>query len=257
MIKIFLTILTGLFGLSAVAQTTATNFNLNDCKGTNHNLFAELNAGKVIVVVWVMPCGACVGPAVAAYSVVQKFAGAYPGRVLYYLVDDLGNTNCATLALWGQTNEITNVTVFSNPAINMWDYGTPGMPKTVAMAGPGHEVIFNQNSSVNVITLTNAISQCLLTGINGIPDAGPVMALYPNPLTDNRLTLKYTSNQMDDLNIGIYNIIGSKVKSLVLPKKSVGNDEFNIDLEILGNGLYYFRLNAGENTRTLKLIVNH
>ena len=36
---------------------TATDFTANDCAGTSHHLFAELDAGKIIVAAFVMPCG--------------------------------------------------------------------------------------------------------------------------------------------------------------------------------------------------------
>lgn len=44
-----------LSGFMAFGQTTATDFTVNDCGGTSHNLFTELDAGKVIVLCWPMP----------------------------------------------------------------------------------------------------------------------------------------------------------------------------------------------------------
>jgi hypothetical protein len=59
------TILIGLlffcFVNSSISQTAA-DFTANDCNGTSHHLFAELNAGKVVVVAFVMPCTDCIGP---------------------------------------------------------------------------------------------------------------------------------------------------------------------------------------------------
>ena len=43
-----------LSGFIAFGQT-AVNFTGNDCAGTSHTLFTELDAGKVIVVTFVMP----------------------------------------------------------------------------------------------------------------------------------------------------------------------------------------------------------
>ncbi len=241
---------------SAVAQTTGKNFILNDCSGIRHDLFAELDSGKIIVLSWVMPCGSCVGPSLAASSVVQKFAGSHPGKVLFYMADDLANTNCATVSLWASSNEISVSTVFSDAAINMWDYGTPGMPKTIALAGLNHEVIFNQNSSVNVTTLTNAITQRLSTGINNDPLPGFRSSLYPNPLTGNTLTLKHISEVSEILNVDIYNTLGSKVKSDKLSISTAGENAFDLDLALLTNGVYFVRLNAGTKSQVLKLIVN-
>ncbi len=246
-----------IFAGSALAQTTATNFNVNDCTGTSHNLFSDLDAGKVIVLVWVMPCGACVGPSLAANSVIQKFAASFPGRISLYLVDDLANTNCTTLSLWAKSNEIPITAAFSDATIKMTDYGTVGMPKIVALAGTGHEIIFNQNSGVDVTLLTGAISKRLISGISEIPATGFNMSLYPNPLTSNTLKLKYISDSSEDVNIDIFNALGSNVKKMALSKVSNGNNEIEIDLGFLSSGVYFFRLTGGRKSGILKLIVNH
>ena len=48
----------------------------------------EQDAGKVVVIAWPMPCGSCIAPCLSAYTEVQNYTSSYPGRVLYYLVDD-------------------------------------------------------------------------------------------------------------------------------------------------------------------------
>lgn len=255
--KISLFFLIILFCSQAIAQTTATNFILNDCSGIRHNLFSELDSGNIIVLTWAMPCGSCVGPSLAASSVVQKFASSHPGKVRYYLADDLANTNCATLSLWATSNEIIVSKVFSDAIINMWDYGTPGMPKTIAVAGSNHEVIFNQNSGVNVTTLANAINQRLSSGINDVQLTGFRASLYPNPLTDNYLSLKYVSGGSKVLKVDIYNTLGSLVKSEFLSPPTAGENVSDIDLSLLTEGVYFVRLSAGSKSQELKLIVNH
>src|ERR1043165_5686641 len=94
-----------LFGLSlAVAQTTATNFTATDCNATSHTLFTELDAGKIVVLVWVMPCAACISDAKAAFDAVGSFASSNPGKVVFYLSDDIGDAGCSTLNSWASTN---------------------------------------------------------------------------------------------------------------------------------------------------------
>lgn len=44
-----------LFSVLTFAQTTATDFSVDDCKGDFYNLFTELDAGKVVIIAWVMP----------------------------------------------------------------------------------------------------------------------------------------------------------------------------------------------------------
>lgn len=66
---------------------TAVDFTVNDCAGTSHHLFGELDAGKVVVIAFVDPCASCIAPSGTALGIVQSFASSYPGRVLYYLSD--------------------------------------------------------------------------------------------------------------------------------------------------------------------------
>jgi hypothetical protein len=145
--KTLLTATAILSGMIAFAQT-ATDFTANDCAGSPHNLYSELDAGKVIVISWVMPCGACIGPSVAAYNAAESYASTNPGKVIFYLADDLGNTSCATLTSWGNTNSMPNAIKFSSTSVNQTGYGTAGMPKIVVLGGASHTVFYNQNSGV-------------------------------------------------------------------------------------------------------------
>lgn len=44
-----------LFSVLLFSQTTATNFTVDDCNGVTHDLFTELDEGKVVIIAWVMP----------------------------------------------------------------------------------------------------------------------------------------------------------------------------------------------------------
>lgn len=255
--KILLTAIVALSVISAIAQTTATNFNVNDCSGTNHDLFAALDAGKVVVIAWPMPCGSCIAPCLSAYTEVQNYSSSYPGRVLYYLVDDYANTSCSSLTSWANTNGITGVPVFSNAAISMADYGTNGMPKVVVLGGPTHDVLFNQNNGLNVTNFNNAIMQGLTTGINENKQGDFKLSLFPNPSTTNKTTINYTLAESSDVTFEIYNTLGAKVKSMTFEKQSAGKHESVLDFETLTNGIYFIKLNAGDSSQLLKFTVAH
>ena len=134
--KNLLLILILAFGKLEFAQT-AVDFTAPDCSGTSHNLFTELNAGKIIVLVWVMPCGTCISDAKAGYDAAQSFATSNPGRVIYWLVDDIGNSTCSTVSSWANTNGIVtnNITVFSNSGnkIDEANYGGSAMPHVLVL----------------------------------------------------------------------------------------------------------------------------
>jgi hypothetical protein len=173
------------------AQTTATNWTAPDCSSTSHTLFNELDNGKVIVFVWVMPCGSCINPAKTAYTAVQSFATSNPGKVLYYLADDLGDASCATLSSWVTSNNIgstSNMTIFSNAGnlISESNFGGTGMPHIVVMGGPNHQIFFNKlNSAANdAAGITTAINSAIaVTGINDLNNIK--FSVVPNPTTES------------------------------------------------------------------------
>lgn len=236
---------------------TATNFTCNDCSGVSHDLFTELDAGKVVVICWVMPCGACVGPSLTTHNVVQSFATTHPGKVIMYMADDFANTNCNSLTNWAVNNGITNATYFSNSAIDMFDYGTPGMPKVVVVGDVNHAVFFNANDVVNGNALQTAINTAItatLTGIDESADPFGTTNLYPNP-AGNMTSLSFTLKDAKAMMVDIYNATGEKVKELVYASLTKGLNTIEISTEGFDNGLYFVKLSDGAVSTMVKLTV--
>lgn len=189
--KIFISAILAVAATSLNAQTTATNWTAQDCNGTSHTLFNELDNGKVIVFVWVMPCNSCVLGAKAAYNAAQSFATSNPGKVVYYLSDDLGDDNCSALNTWISANNIgntANMTVFGNSGntINESDFGGSGMPHVIVMGGTDHKIYYNQrNSAANDQTGIQAAINNAIGALN-IAEAKPVFSfgIAPNPAKD-------------------------------------------------------------------------
>lgn len=177
---------------AATAQTTAPNWTASDCNSASHTLHSELDNGKIIVFVWVMPCGSCINGAKAAYDAVQGFATSDPGKVLYYLADDYGDASCATLNSWVTTNSIgdpSKMTFFGNAGntINMSDFGGAGMPKVVVMGGTNHKIYFNKNNSAanDVAGISSAITAAIAaTGISTLENQIN-FSVSPNPAGDH------------------------------------------------------------------------
>src|SRR6187455_3648496 len=158
--KKVLTFLVMLIGLGSLQAQTATNFTCNDCSGVSHDLFTELDAGKVIVLIWVMPCGACSGPSATCYNTVDAYQASNPGRVFLYMADDVANSSCASINNWANGNGAPQNAYslrFSNADIDMSDYGSAGMPKIVVLGGTSHTVFYNVNNAVNATALQSAI----------------------------------------------------------------------------------------------------
>ena len=254
--KINLLVIAMMFvSLFSVAQT-APDFTANDCSSTSHNLYTELAQGKVIVLVWVMPCGACTGGALTAYNVCQSFGNP---NVLYYLMDDVGNTSCTSLVTWATGAGVgTNRTTFSTASISESNYGGVGMPH-VAVVGPNGQIYFNGLNSAagNSTAIQSAISTALTaTGITENSVNTFSLTVFPNPAAD-KTVLNYSLKDAAVVSVDVMNELGQNVATYALDKKSAGKHEYQLDVKTLANGNYFVRFNAEQNSQVVRFAVSH
>lgn len=258
--KIYTLFIAVLLGITGFAQTAA-NFSCTDCAGVLHDFFSELDGGKVIVLCWVMPCSASIGSSTAAYNLVQNYQSTNPGRVFFYLADDLANTSCASLGSWANTNNMplsSSVTRFSDASINMKDYGSTGMPKIVVVGGPSHTVYYNTNGVVNNADLQNAINTALAstTGIEEkFPDQASISFL-PNP-ANNVARLHLKSKELSAARVELFNLIGNKVAEIFNGTIAPGDNNIDIRTSGYSNGIYFIKIFTPGQTKISKLIISH
>ena len=239
---------------------TATNFISNDCSGLSHNLFSELDEGKVIVICWVMPCSGCINPASTAYNVVNNFQTNYPNKVYYYLTDDYANDNCADLSDWATNFNIPESAFsrrFSDSNISMYDYDTPGMPKVVVIAGAGHNVFFNENAVINAHILTSSIDNAIIaSGVNSLSSSKELVQISPNPANET-LTFSFPENNYSEISIELYNSFGAKISDI--PYEFLDNEDniFKINSSQINAGVYYFHIKGSSLSITKKVVVVH
>ena len=257
-IKIIAIITLLITGFFAKAQTTATDFNVNDCGGTSRHLFTELDAGKIIVLAMVDPCSSCIGPAKSALAISKTFEASNPGKVVYYLTDDFGNTPCATLTSWASTNAITSVPIISDEAVSQTNYGGAAMPKIVIVAGTNHKIYFNQNNGLNATTFTAAINNAIaIASINESVQSDFKMSVYPNPVND-QLTVNYHLYNATEISFEIFDLLGSKVKSFAAFKQNSGTHiASKFETESFINGIYFLKINSNENSQIIRFSVSH
>ena len=254
--KQLLTIIMSLATLALSAQT-AVNFNCNDCSSNPHDLFSELDAGKVIVLCWVMPCGSCTGPSITTHNVVNSYQASYPNTVYMYLCDDYANTSCTSLNSWKTSNGLTNAVTFSNSTINMMDYGSTGMPKIVVLGGPNHTVFYNVNNTVNATNLQNAINTALTaTGINQPGNISTVMNILPNPAA-NEAEIKFHLEKSSDVMAELYNLEGKKMQYIFSGKLSAGENKVKINLSNYADGMYLVKFTEDNKIRFVNITVSH
>lgn len=234
---------------------TAVNFTVNDCNSTSTDLFTQLDAGKVVVITWVMPCGACIGVASSASNTVAGYASSNPGGVLFYLVDDFANTTCSSLSSWASTNSITPDATFSNAAVKISDYGSYGMQKTVVLGGASHTVYYNVVGVVNTANMQTAINSALAaTGINDTPEIDFQLKAFPNPVAD-KLSVSYLLKQPDNVKLEVVNMLGEKVKEITNGKQTAGQHDIMVGTEDLNTGVYFLKVSSNDFSQLVKFTV--
>ena len=241
---------------SGISQT-ATNFNCNDCAGNNHDLFTELAAGKVIVMTWVMPCSACIGVASSVATTVQGYASSNPGQVKFYLIDDYANTSCSTLDTWANTNAISTDADFSNAAINMTDYGTAAMQKTVVLGGPNNFIWDDELGAINVSQLQTAINSAIASvgiSVNGFSIGAA--NVFPNPVHGNSLMLNYSVAENSNVSINIYNTVGTNVKNVSIENVIQGSHSSVVDVANFSSGVYFIKISAGASSQVVRFVIS-
>lgn len=241
----------------AANAQTAVNFIGTDCAGNSHDLFAELDAGKVIVVSWVMPCSSCLGPSLTAYNIVQSYASSNPGQVLMYVVDDYANTSCTSLASWVNNNNMPNTTKFVDAAFSMTDYGTAGMPKIIVLGGgTAHTVFFNQNNTAagDATGIQNAIDAALATGINDGATIFSAVNVFPNPAGEDASVSISLANAAD-VQVDIIDQLGRDVMTVFSGPMLAGDNKTTFSVATLPDGVYFLRIGTAEHSRVVKLFV--
>jgi hypothetical protein len=242
--------------LSGFAQT-ATNFTAKDCEGNMHDLYTELDSGKVVVLNWVMPCGACVPASLTTFNVVQSYQETNPNKVLYYLVDDLANTSCPSLLSWAKSNHITPLAYFSDSSINMLDYGTQSMPKMAVIGGGSHHVFLVADAVIEPAELQDAINAALITA--SVPENENEAAwvkVFPNPASDH-IVITINTERQAPVKAELYNMQGLNMGLLYSGIPSKGIIQYKVDQSKYRPGLYFIRVTDAERRATIKLTLTN
>jgi thiol-disulfide isomerase/thioredoxin len=191
--RTFFTLLLSLTTFAAtLAQSTAMDFQQADCAGNEHHLFAELEAGKVIVLDFVMlNCVPCIVGTTALETLVKPYENSHPGRVEIYSFGFLNSYTCEQLNAWMADNSFVHP-VFSQGEAQTNYYGGMGMPTIVVVGSDQHKVYYNgkgYTSSMGPL-ITAAIDSALLYNPTGVPEkiSAGSFEVFPTPFND-RLTV--------------------------------------------------------------------
>ncbi len=146
---------------------------------------------------------------------------------------------------WNSGGSMHNVTSFSAP-ITAAPFGSVDMPAgtfsyTITAAGS-----YNYGCTIHYPMMSGSFT---VTGTTGIlePSTNLLTSAYPNPFKD-KITIKYSGVE----SIGIFNILGEKVKTIELVATE---NKIEVDFENLSSGIYFYRTyNEGTIVETKKIV---
>ena len=252
-----------LFTLSGLnAQSTAFDWTRTACSTTESvHLFNELDAGKVVVLDFVMVpnCGWCIWASRYLRNVVEPFEQSHPDRVKVYTIGFQNSYTCQQLLDWKNQFNLHADAVFSGDSTEVNYYGGMGMPTVVVVGGSSHQVFYNHQGLLESDTanVSSAIQQALLavSAVNSPVDLlRNGLLVSPNPAS-GEVMVRLDDSSQNDWNTPIelldYN---GRILSAVHP----GMDgSARLSTENLTAGVYIIRYRTSEQVMFKKLIVSH
>lgn len=115
-------------------------------------------------------------------------------------------------------------------------------------------VLFNENDASDTDTITFMTDPSIVSGLeSSILTTENDVVLAPNP--SNGITkLTYSSRSAGTVTVSVYNLLGNVTFNQTV-NNQVGNNELNLDLTELENGIYFVNVTDGQKSFTKKLSI--
>ena len=108
----------------------------------------------------------------------------------------------------------------------------------------------NQFKIYSVINAANAIND----DIGQIPSQFKLYPAYPNPF-NAQTTIQYDLIKDSPLNIGIYDILGQRIATLLNQKQPAGHYQVIWNARDVSSGIYFYKIQAGDYSETKKMVL--
>lgn len=98
-----------------------------------------------------------------------------------------------------------------------------------------------------------------LTGVNEggvVPRSYELKQNYPNPFNPGT-TIEYDLPKPGEVTLIVYNLLGEKVVTLVSGMKPAGKHSLRFEARELPSGIYFYRLQSDDFTKTKKMVLLH
>ncbi|MBI3233206.1 MAG: T9SS type A sorting domain-containing protein [Bacteroidetes bacterium] len=240
------------------AQETAMQLSGTDCNGVSHDLFADLDAGKVVLLHFFMPnCSSCPPPALKIQAMANNIMASHPGMIKGYAMPFQNSTTCEYTSSWVSSNGLSLYAPFDKGATQVAYYGGFGMPTVVLLGGKDHKILFSTlsfSTSDTTIMREKIMEVLTSTGVNELPSSVSSFSVFPNPTADN-VSITLELKELTKLFVDITDLAGKQV-AVVMDESQAGTVTKQFNTASLSDGNYLIRIQVnGKNyTRNLNII---
>lgn len=250
-----------LFVVTISKAQTAMQFHTLDCNGNMHDLFADLDAGKAVLLHFYMPsCGSCPPPAQKIQQMANHINAAHPGSVIGYSFPYVNTSPCSYSTTWVTNNGLGNLyTPMDSGATQVAYYGGMGMPTVVLLGGgTNHRIMFStlSFSTGDTLLMRDSILNMIFaaTGIKPSDNKISGINLFPNPAA-NVVTVELNVVQKANVKIEVVNLLGEVVTNVYENANAVGELKKEVNTSSFTNGIYFMRITTDGKSQNLKFSV--
>lgn len=90
--------------------------------------------------------------------------------------------------------------------------------------------------------------------IDNVPSSFELYQNYPNPFNPVT-TIRFKLEEQAFVSLGIYNVLGQKVATLVSEELSFGTHQVSFDASSLSSGVYFYKLESGKQVNVKKMML--
>ena len=233
---------------TTVAQTTGMDFNRKDCDGTNQHLFADLNAGNVVILEFFMNnCSSCITAASKINPMKSNILSQYPGKVKSYSIGYTNSYSKTLVKTWANTNSVGSIPMDSGSAQVAY-YGGFGMPTIVILGGTNHALLGSPyiGFSTTDTTMMATDIRNYLNGTTAIKENTNLiseLSVYPNP-ANTEAKVSFNLKSSAHLMIELIDITGKVVAKLVDEDVESGVVTKTINTSNIATGNYTLKMST-------------
>jgi alkaline phosphatase D len=206
-----------------------------------------------------------IGSAVAPIEVPLDFGEVSVGElgILGFLIvsTSVGDLEISNISLTGDSEFILDPFLGDLPlTINSGDKKLVGLAYLPSEEGKTSETTIvistndPENPSYTISAVGTAISATSIGDENQISHTYQLYQNYPNPFNP-RTIINYELPTTNYVELGIYNLLGQKMITLVSEKQRAGKYSVEWDASGMASGIYYYMIKAGEFQDVKKMIL--